>query len=161
MFVRLLLPNYSCRPHAGVETVGVAQNKQTALKLMDAMQKKQWDVFKDLVTDDLVSWVPPSAEKVMGYPKSVRGAQAVIDARGKSSGERYSPQLNFTTTHLIADGDLVAVFTNLRTLTTDGTPYENDYVMLFRFENGKIAEWGEYLDTALAYMQFGLRITKP
>ncbi len=64
-------------------------------------------------------------------------------------------------THRLGDGDLVAAFTNNRTVTTACTPYESDYVMLFRFENGKIAEWGEYLDTAHAFIQFGLRITKP
>ena len=141
--------------------MSAAENKATTIKFMNAVQNKQWDVLMSLVTDDLVSWVPPSAEKVMGYPTTVRGAKAVIEARAKSSGERYSPELHFTITHLIGDGDLVAAFTNIRTFTTANTPYENDYVMLFRFEGGKIAEWGEYLDTAHAYMQFGLRITKP
>jgi ketosteroid isomerase-like protein len=141
--------------------VSVAENKSTVIKFMNAVQRKQWDVVMNLVTDDLVSWVPPSAEIVMGYPTIVRGAKEVVEARAKSSGERYSPELHFTITHLLGDGDLVAAFTNIRTVTTSNTPYENDYVMLFRFENGRIAEWGEYLDTAHAYMQFGLRITKP
>jgi ketosteroid isomerase-like protein len=136
-------------------------NKRVAVKFMDAMQHKQWDVLVNLMTPDAVSWVPPSAQEVMGYPQSVKGARAIVEARARSGGERYSPQLEFTTTHLIGDGDLVAVFMTLRTMTTAGQPYENDYVMLLRFVEGKIAEWGEYLDTAHAFLQFGLRITKP
>jgi ketosteroid isomerase-like protein len=141
--------------------MSVEANKQTAVKFLDAMQHKRWDVLVSMMTPDAVSWVPPSAQSVMGYPQSVQGARAIVEARARSSGERYSPHLEVTTTHLIGDGELVAAFITLRATTTDGQPYENDYVMLFRFVEGKIAEWGEYLDTAHAFLQFGLRITKP
>lgn len=139
--------------------VSIEDNKRIAVIFMDAMQHRQWEILVSLMTPDAVSWVPPSAQSVMGYPQSVKGARAIVEARARSGGERYSPTLEFTTNHLIGDGDLVAVFMTLRTMTTENKPYENDYVMLLRFVDGKIAEWGEYLDTAHAFLQFGLRIT--
>jgi ketosteroid isomerase-like protein len=137
----------------------MTENKQIAQRFMDAVQRKQWDIVKSLLTENAVSWIPPSAEKVMGYPRYVQGAERIIEVRGRSSGERYSPKLDFKTTLALGDGEHVALFVTIRTLTTANVPYENDYVMLFRFENGRIAEWGEFLDTAHAYLQFGLKIT--
>jgi len=52
---------------------------------------------------------------------------------------------------MVAEADCVAVQFILCALTTRrGEPYENYYLFMFRCEDGKIAEYWEYLDSAYA-----------
>jgi ketosteroid isomerase-like protein len=57
--------------------------------------------------------------------------------------------------YVVADGEVGAAQVHLSTtLAASGTPYENTYAYIFRFENGKIAEIWEHLDTAYAFALF-------
>jgi ketosteroid isomerase-like protein len=78
------------------------------------------------------------ANRFLGYPATVRGAEQVLEAREKSRGDVYGPQITITMINVMADGDLVAAIFSMRTVTFGNAPYENDYVFLFRFEDGKI-----------------------
>ncbi|MGE5596320.1 MAG: nuclear transport factor 2 family protein [Hyphomicrobiales bacterium] len=49
----------------------------------------------------------------------------------------------------IVDGNAVVVLAHSKSVAVTGMPYENEYAMVFRVEDGKITAICEYLDTAL------------
>ena len=52
-------------------------------------------------------------------------------------------------TRLIDGGDVVVLQANGKNLTHDGLRYDNDYVFVIHFRNGKIIRYEEYCDTEL------------
>ena len=63
-------------------------------------------------------------------------------------GARFREQGRTIPERFIADGDLVAVEAQGDNYSSTGERYNNHYCLVFRFENGKIAEMREYMDTA-------------
>ena len=55
--------------------MGIAENKKTSLMFLEAARTGNSQLFLSLITDDMVSWIPPSCEKIVGYPTVVRGAK--------------------------------------------------------------------------------------
>ena len=55
----------------------------------------------------------------------------------------------------IADGDCVVVEARGDNVTKTGIRYDNDYCLVFRFENGKIKEVREYCDSILTEKALG------
>ena len=55
----------------------------------------------------------------------------------------------------VADGDHVVVEAKGDNVTKDGVRYDNDYCLVFRFENGKIKEVREYCDSILTEKALG------
>ena len=136
------------------------ENKRVVSAFLEATRVGDTATFLRLADPAMESWIPPSCEKVLGYPTLVKGAEQCRQARAASRGERYSGEVTYLIRHLLADGDAVAAFMTIRTATTGHTPYENDYVFFFRLRDGQIVEWGEYLDTAHAFQQFGFNISR-
>jgi ketosteroid isomerase-like protein len=56
---------------------------------------------------------------------------------------------------IIADGDVVAVEAVGQNTTPDGKVYNNAYCWVCRFQDGKIRELNEYMDTDLVTRTFG------
>ncbi len=56
---------------------------------------------------------------------------------------------------MIAEGDRVAVEAESFATHVSGKPYNNKYLFLMRFRDGKLIEMIEYLDTELAAKFFG------
>jgi hypothetical protein len=52
--------------------------------------------------------------------------------------------------HMVAEDDLVSAHYNREALRLNGSPYDTEYNILFRFEGGQIAEVWEVADTANA-----------
>ena len=55
----------------------------------------------------------------------------------------------------IADGDIVVVEAKGDNVTPEGVRYDNDYCLVFRFEDGKIKEIREYCDSVLTEKALG------
>ena len=55
-----------------------------------------------------------------------------------------------------ADGDCVVVEHTGRNETPDGRRYDNNYCWVLRFEDGRIQEVREYMDTQLVTDTFGV-----
>lgn len=55
----------------------------------------------------------------------------------------------------IADGDIVVVEAKGDNVTPEGGRYDNDYCLVFRFEDGKIKEIREYCDSVLTEKALG------
>lgn len=59
---------------------------------------------------------------------------------------------NFTILSVTADGDRVAIEAESNTQLVDGSPYQNQYHFLIRFNaDGRVLEFKEYLDTLYAF----------
>jgi ketosteroid isomerase-like protein len=56
----------------------------------------------------------------------------------------------------IADGDLVVVEARGDNHATSGERYDNQYCLIYRFEDGKIVEMREYMDTAFCERVLGV-----
>ena len=56
----------------------------------------------------------------------------------------------------IADGDCVAVEAKGDNVTKAGVRYDNDYCLVFQFEDGRIKEIREYCDSVLTEKALGL-----
>jgi uncharacterized protein len=57
--------------------------------------------------------------------------------------------------NVVAEDDLVVVEAQGEARTKDGRNYKNTYCFVFKFENGKIIESREYMDTQLVKATFG------
>ena len=55
----------------------------------------------------------------------------------------------------IADGEIVVVEAKGDNVTHEGVRYDNDYCLVFRFEDGKIKEIREYCDSVLTERALG------
>ena len=144
-------------------------NKKVIKPFFDAIANAQPEDFKALVTDDITWWIPQSAagrnfERLHSTQdeRAVRGKQAVTTMlyksgfyRDRRASPEYEPQ-QYERHHLIAEGDMVVSHHTLRTVTSAGLDFENQYVFVFRFQDGKVAEVWEHLDTAYSYSRLGL-----
>jgi len=73
-------------------------------------------------------------------------------------GDKFD-KLSLRPLELIASGDTVVVLAKGDCMTKEKRPYNNDYVFVFRFSNGKIIEVVEYLDHLLVESAiFGARL---
>ena len=100
-------------------------------------------------TED-VEWHLPRSSPMHG---ALKGREAVLGLFGDGAvSDYYQPQSLQFEYHptLIAGDDIVMPFT-LRAVTVNGQDYENDYLMRFWIEDGRIAEVWEYFDTATLF----------
>ena len=127
------------------------------------------DDLTQLLSDNPTWWIPQSAaDKNAARLQSVAGDRAVHgrDAisrmlfgsgfyRDRRSSPDYDP-MSYDFHQIIAEGDFAVSHHTMRTVTASGDDYQNEYVFVFRFEDGKIGEVWEHLDTAHSYASLGL-----
>jgi ketosteroid isomerase-like protein len=63
--------------------------------------------------------------------------------------------IRMTVTNAVAENDMVIVESRGEAQTKDGRDYRNSYCFVFKFDNGKIIESREYMDTQLVKATFG------
>ena len=93
-----------------------------------------------------VSWKLPRSSPLRG---SLEGRAAVLALFDGPVDDYYKPgSLSYDYHVEIAGEDFVVMQFTLSAVTANGHDYENDYCMLFRLEDGLIAEVQEFFDTA-------------
>src|SRR6516164_3844957 len=93
-------------------------------------------------------WVPRSAAQ-LGFQRPIEGREEVLGLMSRATSRFYKPGTMQRTYHrYVAEGDFVAVWFTMTAETADGDEYANDYHLLYRCEDGLIAEVWEHLDTA-------------
>ena len=122
----------------------LSPNAQLASKIFDEVAKGNGTAFWDACHDDLVwrtigqgSW---SGEFV--------GKGTVIDEIFRPLN-RVLVERATVVTRVIDGGEVVVLQARGRSLTRDGTRYDNDYAFVIHFRDGKIARFEEYCDTDL------------
>jgi ketosteroid isomerase-like protein len=113
------------------------------------------EALRAMFTDDVRWWVPISGEKRGLAVRPLAGADALSEMLTSLSLKLYERNRSWTLQHVIADENMAAAQVELTTtLASNGKPYRNVYVYVFRIEDGKIAEIWEHVDTAYAFGQF-------
>lgn len=101
--------------------------------------------FVNALADDVI-W------KVMGrtqWSGTYRGKQTVLNDLLRQLQSRLADRYRASAERIIAEGPYVVVQARGQSMTTAGTPYNNEYCFIYRVENGQIKEVTEYLDTEL------------
>ena len=120
-----------------------------------AKEKLDREALTAQFTED-AQWWPPVSGAMRGLAKRpVGGGSFLGEMLTTLSAKLYNRERTWDVKYAHADEESGAVMVELdTTLTADGSPYVNTYVYFFRFENGKIAEVWEFLDTAYAFSLF-------
>jgi ketosteroid isomerase-like protein len=130
--------------------------------------------LRELVTEDLTWWIPQSsADKSAARIGTAKGERSVQgwDAisrmlfgsgfyRDRRSSPEYDP-MAYDFHQILVDGDHAVSHHTMKTVTAAGLDYQNEFVFVFRFRGGRIAEVWEHLDTAHSYASLGLNDPQP
>lgn len=124
------------------ENVGIVKDAYDSFKKGDIQH------LLDALTDD-VAWVTPGPPDIMPAAGNRRGrnevAQFFSDLSDSEDVELFEPQ------EYIAQGDKVVVLIKYRgRVKATGRTAETDLVHIFTINEGRIAQFQEYFDTAKA-----------
>jgi ketosteroid isomerase-like protein len=131
--------------------MGAAENKQSIKTMFAELGKGNADAFLGAMTDD-VRFNLIGATKFSGVFK---GKTELVEKLLGPLNAALTEGIAITPDNLIADGDYVAMQAHGKAMGKNGKPYNNTYCHVFKFNNGKICEVTEYLDTELVTSVFG------
>ncbi|MFZ6745250.1 nuclear transport factor 2 family protein [Undibacterium sp. JH2W] len=122
----------------------LSSNAQLVSTIFDEVAKGNGVPFWEACHEDLIwrtigqgSW---SGEFV--------GKQVIIDEIFRPLGKVLVERATIPS-RLIDGGDIIVLQARGKNLTTDGQRYDNDYVFVIHFRDGKITRYEEYCDTEL------------
>jgi ketosteroid isomerase-like protein len=90
------------------------------------------------------------------WSRTFTGKDAILNDLHGYVRTRLRDRTRTIAERFIADGDLVVVEAKGDNVTPEGVRYDNDYCLVFQFENGKIKEIREYCDSVLTEKALGL-----
>lgn len=124
-------------------------NKQAVREFFEATTRRDRETLSRLFADDVAWQIPQSAPAP--FAGTHRGHDKVLDLFLQGASGLFLEGTHTVDIELmIAEGDLVAAEVQMNAKTVKGTDYRNQYVFLFTFRNGRIAEFREHLDTRYA-----------
>jgi ketosteroid isomerase-like protein len=127
------------------EEMSAAANKELMQEIYDELSKGNRMPFRNAMAEDF-RWIMKGRT---AWSKTYEGRDAVREELIKPLYAQFAGEYANTAHRIFADGDFVIVECEGKVTTTSGKPYNNQYCLIFRLENGKIKEMTEYLDTAL------------
>ena len=89
------------------------------------------------------------------WSRTFTGKQSILNDLHGHVRSRLAERARTIAHRFIADGDHVAVEAKGNNVTREGVRYDNDYCLVFRFEDGKIKEIREYCDSVLTEKALG------
>ena len=124
-------------------------HKRRVRDFFEATTKRDRSALEAMFTEDVAWQIPQSAPAP--FAGTHRGRARVLElflqgAEGLFLEGTHTIDIEL----LLAEDDKVAAEVKMRAQTTKGRDYENQYVFLFRFVDGRIAEFREHLDTRYA-----------
>jgi ketosteroid isomerase-like protein len=126
-------------------------NKSCVQHIMEAMSQGQVAPLFDAMAGDVTwRWMGVSQWK-----RAFEGKQLVVDKLFGGNAETLSPYSSVEVRCIHADGDVVVVEHSGRNELPDGRRYDNNYCWVIRFNEGRIQEVREYMDTQLVTETFG------
>ena len=131
-----------------------AANEQLAQRFLAATRENNREELLRLFDPDLV-WVIPKGA-IPPYGGTHHGAEKIADMMLASVGGTFVPgSMAHRVLLTFSDDEHVVMELNLRAKTPDGREYDNYYVFILKFRNGRIIEFREHVDTAYAGGFFG------
>ena len=122
----------------------LSPNARLVAAIFDEVAKGNGAPFWDACHDDVV-WRTIGEGSWSG---EFRGKQTIVDEIFRPLN-RVLVERVVTATRVIDGGDVVVVQARGKALTREGKRYDNDYVFVIQFRDGKIARYEEYCDTDL------------
>ncbi|MGX4773408.1 nuclear transport factor 2 family protein [Bradyrhizobium guangdongense] len=89
------------------------------------------------------------------WSRTFAGKEAILNDLHGYVRTRLRHRTRTIAHRFIADGDIVVVEAKGDNVTPEGVRYDNDYCLVFQFENGKIKEIREYCDSVLTEKALG------
>jgi hypothetical protein len=124
-------------------------NKEAARKFVEGMGQDFAGAI-DLAMADDCRIVTMGTTAISGERTKAQALQAAAMV-----GQLFPGGLPTVINSMIAEGDRVAVAAESFATHVSGRPYNNKYLFLMRYRDGKLIEMIEYLDTELAAKFFG------
>jgi uncharacterized protein len=126
-------------------------NKKLMQEIFAEIEHGKGTLFAAALADNVVLRVTGQ----YSWSRTFAGKDAVLrDLYGyvRSRVERGSRTLAL---NFIAEGDYVVVEARGDMTSKDGSKYDNEYCLIYRFEGGKIVEMREYCDSQLCEKRLG------
>ncbi len=120
-------------------------NKAAFLALLGHLGRKEFDAFQACLAQDMVQEWP--YRPLPNMPERVVGAAAVrkLIETGMSDFDPYNYQIRVL--HDLMDPEVViAEYTSHSFYRTRQVAYENSYISILRFRDGKLVYWSEYVN---------------
>ena len=135
--------------------MSVESNKAAARGYFDAVGRGDRAALLALFRPDLRWSVPKGA--IAPYGGMHWGAEAIVELMLGAVGAAFIPGSQHVAIRLLlAEGEIVIAETRMTAKRPNGAPdYDNNYVFVFEFVGGKIAEIREHVDTRYAAQVFG------
>lgn len=102
-----------------------------------------------LVADSVKWTIENYSERPDGYisePRVYHSKKELMKANMKSLYSRFTGIIKPEVKGVYADGDMVVVYWQGTTQTTEKLPFSNTYVWIMRMKNGKVTELTAFLD---------------
>jgi ketosteroid isomerase-like protein len=128
-----------------------SDNRQAVLNAYASMAAGNPAPYLDLLSDDI-------SITMFGDHRFARTFKGKDDIYSNLFGpirEVLDGGIRMNVTKAFAEDDMVIVEARGDAQTKDGRSYKNSYCFVLRFENGKIIESREYMDTQLVKTTFG------
>lgn len=129
-----------------------AANLAVLRDMFAALADRDVDRMATFWADDLVFEAPIS---FTGSPSRTEGKPAVYDRLSRSYG-RVHMRFTITKVYDLLDPDtLIVEYTSEGRMVETGQPYENSYITVFRFRDGKLTLFREFYDSLKVAAAFG------
>jgi ketosteroid isomerase-like protein len=125
----------------------MASNIEATRKGYESFQRGDIpSLLGDLIADNC-TWISPGPKDKLPWAGTYKGKQEIADFFAHV--ERTLELTEFTPREMIEQGDTVVVLGTLagRAKTT-GKPVKNEWAHVFKFSQGKVVFFQEYIDTA-------------
>lgn len=123
-----------------------AQNKRTMQAIFAELAHGNGKPFVAAMADDFCWEIPGRG----AWSRRFEGKQTVRDELFKPLFAQFATTYTNRALRFIAEDDIVVVECRGQVQTVRGEAYDNTYCYVCRFENGRLRELTEYMDTALA-----------
>lgn len=132
--------------------MSTADNKQLMERIYAALAK---DGDGTLFVESLADNVTMRVTGQYSWSRTFQGKEALLKDLYGYVRSRLAQRGRTVAHRVIGDGDYVVVEARGDMVTKEGTRYDNEYCMVYRFENGKIVEFREYCDSVLTESVLG------
>lgn len=125
--------------------MSIEENKRKVREFMQSIQDKDLDKMMTLMHPECMVWSAGSL-----WFSGWRPLAKMLEQTATGTLPQFPNGITFIMKDMTAEGDRVAAELESDGTHISGRHYHNYYHFLWRFKDGKIIEFKEYLDTALA-----------
>lgn len=123
--------------------------KDQVHRFFAAISSGDEETLCEMLAEDAAWVIPRSAPAPFGGTH--RGNRKIAGMMVASVGETFEPgSQTFDVLLMLEEGDVVIAEANIKARTPAGDVYDNFYVFIFEFEDGKVRELREHVDTIYA-----------